>query len=153
MEHARHIFRVLFALVVLIAGFIVFRTYMVPNSYGFYGPYRFDNVAEQAARAPRHGGPESCQKCHPKEYGKRLAGVHKTVSCEVCHGAVAKHADKDKRIAPMPMEKTYRLCARCHAKLDSRPKEFPQVKLEEHVTDKLEGGVCLDCHDPHDPTP
>ncbi|MHB8877276.1 MAG: cytochrome C [Myxococcaceae bacterium] len=153
MEHARHIFRVLLVLVVLIAGFIVFRTWMVPDTYGFYGSYRFSNVAEQAARPPRHGGSESCQKCHPKQYGKKLAGVHKTVSCEVCHGPVSLHAAAEKRIAPASVEKTYKLCARCHAKLESRPKEFPQVVLEEHVNDKLEGGICLDCHDPHDPTP
>ena len=61
MESARHVFRVLFLLVVGIVIFVIGRTFLVPRSYGAYGPYRFDNVAEQAAiRLPQHAGAAAC---------------------------------------------------------------------------------------------
>jgi hypothetical protein len=38
-----------------------------------------------------------------------------------------------------------------------RPEKFPQVVLEQHLSDlgagPPEGKVCLDCHDPHSPKP
>jgi cytochrome c553 len=68
MEHARHVFRVVLVLVVVISAVVLTRGFLVPKSYGDYGAYRGDNVAEQAAiRPPRHGGPASCAPCHAKE--------------------------------------------------------------------------------------
>jgi hypothetical protein len=49
------------------------------------------------------------------------------------------------------VDRSYTLCARCHRKVDGRPKAFPQVELEEHVGGPVEGRVCLTCHDPHSP--
>ena len=87
MEHSRHVFRVLLLLLVAVVAFVLLRSFLVPKSYGDYGPYRAANVVEQAhVRAPRHGGADSCTACHAKEAEARAAGSHKTVSCEVCHG-------------------------------------------------------------------
>ncbi len=154
MEHARHVFRALLVLVVALTVFILGRGFLVPKSYGLYGPYRADNVAEQARiRAPRHGGPESCAPCHAKQATERAAGSHKTVSCEVCHAPLSVHVVDGVVKAKMPLDRSYTLCARCHRKIAGRPEKFPQVVLDQHVPVPVEGDVCLQCHNPHSPKP
>ncbi len=152
MEHARHVFRAALLLVIVIAVVSLGRGLLAPRSYGLYGPYRFDNVAEQAnVRPPRHAGAASCGACHKKRLDEQLAGAHKHVSCEVCHAPLASHASGGAKVAAMPVDRSFTLCARCHRRLVGRPAGFPQVDLEQHVQGKLEGGVCLDCHNPHSP--
>jgi len=158
MEHARHVFRVLFVLLLALVAFVLGRTLLVPKSYGVYGPYRFDNVAEQAsARPPLHGGAASCADCHDERFKKVAAGSHRNVSCEICHGPLGRHVKDGDVVAKMAVDRSFTLCARCHRKIEGRPEKFPQVVLEQHVhqqgPSKLEGKVCLECHDPHSPKP
>ncbi len=152
MEHARHVFRAGLVLVVGLAVVLLTRGFLVPRSYGQYGPYRFDNVAEQAnVRAPRHGGAASCASCHKQRQAEHAAGAHKAVSCEVCHAPLAAHVRDGARHGSMPVDRSFTLCARCHRRVVGRPAAFPQVDLEQHVPAALEGGVCLECHNPHSP--
>ncbi len=151
MESARHVFRVLFLLLVVVVAVVLGRSFLVPKSYGAYGPYRFDNVAEQAnARVPQHGGAASCGACHAERLKIVAEGAHRRVSCEICHAPLARHAAAGKVVAPMPVDRSYTLCARCHRKIDGRPAAFPQIVLAQHQ-DGVEGKVCVECHDPHSP--
>jgi hypothetical protein len=157
MEHARHAFRALLVLLVVVVAVSLGRGFLRPRSYGQFGSYRADNVGEQMRiRPPQHGGVASCAGCHGAQAEKRAAGSHKTVSCEVCHGPLAIHASAGKRIAAMPVDPSFTLCARCHRKILGRPETFPQVVLDQHVGDQggalpVQGRACLDCHDPHSP--
>lgn len=157
MEHARHVFRALLVLLVVIVAVSLGRGHLKPKSYGAFGSYRGDNVAEQAnVRPPQHGGVASCAACHGAQAQKRAAGKHATVSCEVCHGPLAIHASGGKRFAAMPIDPSFTLCARCHRKILGRPEKFPQVVLDQHVQEQggslpVQGRACLDCHDPHSP--
>jgi hypothetical protein len=152
MEHARHVFRIVLVLVVVITAVLLGRGFMVPKSYGTFGPYRADNVAEQMkARPPAHQGAASCTPCHKEKAQAHAGGGHKAVSCEVCHGPLLRHVADGKVTGPMPIDKAYTLCARCHRRIQGRPEKFPQVILEQHVTGKVEGSVCIDCHNPHSP--
>jgi hypothetical protein len=152
MEHARHVFRVALVLIGAIAAVLIGRGFLVPKSHGTFGPYRADNVAEQMkARPPAHHGSASCTPCHKAKAAQRTAGSHKSVSCEVCHGPLLRHVVDGKKIDKMPVDNSFILCARCHRRTQGRPEKFPQVVLEQHVTAKLEGPVCLECHDPHSP--
>lgn len=152
MEHARHVFRVVLVLLLAIVVIVVGRTVLIPKSYGMYGPYRFDNVAEQASvRPPLHGGADSCTECHAPRAKAHQIGVHKPVSCEICHGPLGRHVKDGKVFAKMPIDGSFTQCARCHRKIIGRPEKFPQVVLSQHVQTRLEGKVCLDCHDPHSP--
>lgn len=152
MEPARHVFRVLLLLLVVVAAVGLGRTLLVPRSYGAAGPYRFDNVAEQArARPPLHGGAASCAACHAERARKVSGGAHAKVSCEICHGPLGLHVREGAKVAEMRVDRSYALCARCHRKIDGRPAGFPQVALEQHVQGSLGPQVCLDCHDPHSP--
>ncbi|HZY04383.1 MAG TPA: cytochrome C [Anaeromyxobacteraceae bacterium] len=152
MEHARHVFRVALLLIAGLAVVSIGRTLLVPRSYGLYGPYRYDNVAEQMTiREPVHGGPAACGECHEKEFKKRAAGKHKTVSCEVCHAPKAYHVRADGSMESMPIDRSFGLCARCHRKIPGRPAKFPQVVLEQHLNGPPEGDACIQCHDAHSP--
>ena len=152
MEHARHVFRVALVLIVAIAAVLIGRGFLVPRSYGTFGAYRADNVAEQMRmRPPAHAGAASCTDCHKEKAKAHGAGSHKTVSCEVCHAPLLRHVVDGKVTGKMPVDKAYTLCARCHRRVQGRPEKFPQVVLEQHVTSQLEGAVCLECHDPHSP--
>lgn len=152
MEHARHVFRVALLLIAGLAVVSIGRTFLVPSSFGLYGPYRFDNVAEQMkVREPAHAGPAACGECHEKEFKKRAAGKHRTVSCEVCHAPKAFHVRADGSVETMPIDRSYTLCARCHRKILGRPAKFPQVVLEQHLNGPPEGEACIQCHDAHSP--
>jgi hypothetical protein len=157
MEHARHVFRALLVLLVVVVAVSLGRDALRPKSFGKYGSYRADNVAEQMnVRPPQHGGAASCAPCHAPQATKRTAGRHQTVSCEICHGPLALHVVDGKRIAAMPRDTSFTLCARCHRRILGRPEKFPQVVLEQHVRDQggalpVQGRACLDCHDPHSP--
>ena len=156
MEHARHVFRVLFVLLLALVAFVLGRTLLVPRSFGMYGNYRFDNVAEQAAiRPPLHAGAAACGECHDDKWKTLGAGAHQRVSCEICHGPLGLHVKDGDVVAKPAIDRSFTLCARCHRKILGRPAKFPQVVLEQHVQQmgptKLEGKVCLECHDPHSP--
>jgi hypothetical protein len=152
MEHARHVFRVLFVLLIAMVVFLIGRTLLVPKSYGLYGPYRFDNVAEQAnARPPLHGGSAACAQCHPDRAKLVSGGAHSAVSCEVCHAPLGHHVKDGDVVAKMNVDYSFTMCARCHRKIEGRAEAFPQVSLQQHVETRLEGKVCLECHDPHSP--
>lgn len=152
MEHARHVFRVALVLIVVLVVVFLARGFLVPASYGLYGPYRFDNVKEQMnVRAPLYAGAASCEQCHAEEFGKRASGSHKNVNCEVCHAPLALHVKADGSVVAPPVDRSFTLCARCHRRIFGRPLKFPQVVLEQHVPGPVQGKVCLECHDPHSP--
>ena len=152
MEHARHVFRVALVLVVALVAILIARGFLVPKSYGMYGPYRYDNVVEQMnVRVPAHRGPAACGECHSDQFTQRAAGSHKNVSCEICHVPFAMHVKEDGSVEAPVIDRSYTLCARCHRKIEGRPAKFPQVVLDQHVNGPVEGKVCLGCHDPHSP--
>ncbi|MHC4429080.1 MAG: cytochrome C [Planctomycetota bacterium] len=154
MEHSKHIIRAVLLLIAIAVVFVVVRHFLIPESYGEFGQYRFDSVAEFAARSPAHGGRGACAECHSDEADWVSEEEHRSISCEACHAPQATHAVGGEKIADMPVHRTTELCAWCHQQLTARPKTFPQVILVEHVTAKgatLTDGICLECHDAHDP--
>lgn len=157
MEHTKHIWRAVLIILCLPVGYILARHFLLPKSFGQAGHYRYDALADIAAKEPVHGDPDpakACGKCHEKQVAEKGADKHKSVSCEVCHGPLARHAQGDKKIADMPKNPNYKLCAVCHEKLESRPKEFPQVDLARHVgTAAISERACFECHSAHQPSP
>ncbi|MGB7555708.1 MAG: multiheme c-type cytochrome [Candidatus Korobacteraceae bacterium] len=145
-KDAGHLFRL--ASVFLVGGilFLVVRGFLVPRSFGEYGHYRGNAIAEIAARSPSYAGHQVCESCHADVLEVKSKGVHKRVACEACHGALAKHADDPASVQPAKLD-TAVLCVRCHEANIAKPKNFPQVVSAEHS-----GGVACDtCHHPHSP--
>ena len=154
LRHTKHIFRIVILLILGVVAIILGRSLFVPASFGQFGWFRGDNVAQQMAKPVRHGGDDSCQPCHAEQFDTHEGGQHAAVRCEGCHAPVTVHALDGKKTAAMPMLKSRELCLRCHRELDARPDDFPQIQARQHVDDN--GGdwdeeVCFQCHAPHAP--
>ncbi|MDO8526602.1 MAG: hypothetical protein Q7T03_02820 [Deltaproteobacteria bacterium] len=156
MQNSKHYFR---AGALVIGGlflFLLVRSFLVPSSFGKYGPYRGDNVREQMAKPTSYSAPNACADCHPDVWKKHSAGKHAPLPCQDCHAPLSQHFDLEKGelIGPMPIQKTSKLCLRCHLKLPSRPASFPQINPEDHlirVPEARQADVCFRCHNPHSP--
>jgi len=85
-----------------------------------------------------------CVDCHNDKYTLWQKGNHRVVSCENCHGPATAHL---KDGAPEVLNTSRDLCGTCHARLVSRPSDFPQVDMNTMGGD----AECITCHDPHEP--
>jgi hypothetical protein len=140
----KHVIRLLLLIGAFVVVAIVVRSYLIPDSFYVFGPYRADSVREIAADTPKFKGPDYCQACHEERHVEWSAGVHKTVKCEVCHGAAGDHPANGK--LPVPTE-TVKLCTLCHEAMPARPAAQPQIVVAEHAGTTQ----CITCHNPHFP--
>ena len=145
LKDAGHLLRFAFLFVLLFVVFLVVRHFVVPKSFGEYGHYRGAAIAEIAARPVKFAGHDTCETCHADILDAKKTGKHANVNCEACHGPLANHAN-DPSIAPAKLD-TAILCVRCHAASAAKPKNFPQVDVDQHSA----GIPCETCHKPHDP--
>jgi hypothetical protein len=138
-------------------GFLI-KSLLLPDSFGVYGPYRADAIKEAAEVPIRHGTNDSCFKCHPFEAKIHKAGLHKSISCEFCHGTYADHVTQGKKTGILPVktgEEITTLCLRCHnTEIKARSeKVIKTVALPDHLKDqqvKLTH-TCNQCHHVHAP--
>ena len=141
----KHIFR----LVSLIIGFVIAAVIAIPiltdDSFYRFGHYRADSVTEIAAKAPVYQTSRYCLACHTPRVALWSANSHKTVACEVCHGAAEGHPAKGK--LPIPKD-TLSTCTLCHEAMAGRPRTQPQVDPAKH---NPSGQQCTTCHNPHSP--
>ena len=145
-KDAAHLLRLA---VVFAIGFLIFallRSYLVPKSFGRYGHYRGDALAEIKAQPVHYAGHQACEACHSDVLDVKSKGKHAHVNCESCHGPLANHADDPGGVTPEKLD-TARLCVRCHEANTAKPKHFPQVASAEHSA----GLACNECHQPHSP--
>ena len=159
MKHTQHIWRAVIILIVLLVVFITIQHFLVPESFGLAGHYRYDSLSELMDKPIIHGNITACKKCHDNIQEERDKGKHVSVSCEVCHAPLAFHVKDDKKVDVMPINRSYTLCAYCHQKLEGRPKSFPQVTFKEHlvaqgaeILDKIPDKICITCHSVHSPS-
>jgi len=141
-----HLYRVaaLFAAGLLL--FFVARTFFIPKDFGVYGHYRAGALDDARARPIAYAGQAACVECHSDVGDLRKTSSHAHVSCETCHGPLAKHASGDDPAKPVrPDGRT--TCTRCHLESRSKPATFPQIVLQEHADE----GPCIACHTPHAP--
>ena len=147
MKDAEHLLRIA---VVFVMGLLVFfsvRAFFVPRSFGEYGHYRGDAIAETAALPIAYAGHQTCEECHSEVLEVKRRGKHAGVACEACHGPQAKHTEDPVALLPRLPDSAV-LCPVCHEASSAKPKSFPQVDTKEHS-----GGLaCNSCHKPHDPS-
>jgi len=145
-KDTEHLFRLAAVMLIAVVAFVVVRAAVVPKSFGQYGHYRGDAIAELASRPVGHAGHEVCEGCHSEIVDQKKLGRHAGLHCEACHGAQAKHADDPASFKPLKPD-TAVICARCHEANSAKPKSFPQVASADHS-----GGLaCNTCHQPHRP--
>jgi Zn ribbon nucleic-acid-binding protein len=112
-----------------------------------YGFHRQDVVAdtEKWASLPiNYVGSSVCNDCHQDKYSMWEKGNHDTVACENCHGPAREHLENS---SPETVDESRGLCGLCHARIVSRPSNFPQVNMDEMGGDE----ACDTCHNPHEP--
>jgi hypothetical protein len=154
IHHTKHYWRAAFLIVIGLVGFLALRAFLIPDSFGEYGFYRADNVQEQRDKPISFAKRGTCANCH-EGTATHEQGKHKTVQCQNCHAPLAVHVKDDEFIDEMPINRAPSLCLRCHRALPSRPHDFPQIVVKDHVgtiEHNLTSGACLECHKPHDPT-
>jgi hypothetical protein len=145
-KDAGHLFRLAAVFIVGVLAFIGLRAFLVPKSFGQYGHYRGNAIAEIAARPVSFAGHQACEDCHTDVLEKKKNGKHVHVNCEACHGALAKHAEDPGSVQPAKLD-TAVLCVRCHEANIAKPQGFPQVASADHSS----GAPCDTCHQPHSP--
>jgi hypothetical protein len=141
-----HLLRMAAVFLLGLIAFLAFRSAFIPKSFGRYGHYRGDAIAEITARPIAYAGHQACEMCHPEVAETKSKGAHAHVNCETCHGPLAKHADDPAALAPQKPN-VVRLCIRCHNENIAKPQGFPQVNAKEHSG----GQLCTTCHQPHGP--
>ncbi|MCK5481117.1 MAG: c-type cytochrome [Gammaproteobacteria bacterium] len=162
-----HIIRLILLIGVVGGVAIGAKVYFTPESFGDYGHYRADSVAEIAAATPIYQGSPSCKSCHSMRHTEWSANIHKAVACETCHGAAGLHPDGK---PPVPSDTrthsliargrydevtqklsiptdTVSLCTLCHAKMPARPTAQRQIEVSKHAGTQQ----CIVCHNPHSP--
>ena len=142
----------------MVGGGFLIKGLLVPESFGLYGSYRADAIDEEAGKPIRHGTNESCYSCHAFEAGIHRAGLHKTISCEFCHGPWADHVDGKKKIGTLPVKKGEEitaLCLRCHnTEIKARPEQvIKTVAMPDHLKSQhvKTSHTCNQCHHVHAP--
>ncbi len=134
-------------LAVLLFVFVGLRMLPAPAplaNFGFQPKNTAGNIEAWASLPLQYVQSAVCQSCHEDKYSLWAKGVHKTVSCEDCHGPARAHVETG---APEALDTSRGLCGLCHARLVSRPSSFPQVDMATMGGD----AKCVTCHDPHDP--
>ena len=156
MKHTKHYWRALFIILGALFVFLVVRAFLVPESFHKYGFYRGNNVAEQMGLKPVYGKKDACTDCHGDTVKLHAAAKHQSVQCQNCHAPLTRHIVDGEMVELMPIDRSPKLCLRCHRALPSRPKDFPQIIAKDHVgvvEEELEMGACLKCHNAHQPDP
>lgn len=148
MKIPDQIVRLSVPVVLITAGFMIGRSYLVPATFGELGHYRAAAVNEVASKNIRYAGREACALCHPDIVEVKRQGYHRDVGCEVCHGPAYNHTQDPVSHTPSaPRARGY--CPLCHGYLPARPTGSPQIIAETHNPPK----PCMSCHNPHDPKP
>jgi hypothetical protein len=142
-----HLKRLLLTGVVIVSLFLLLKNALTPESFGQYGHYRGNSMAEIAALPIHYVGNKSCEQCHDTIVTMKNEGYHSDLSCEGCHGAAYKHIknpEKEKLIKPNSRE----FCGKCHSINPARPeKAITQQNIKDHHPEDL----CSKCHNPHQP--
>ena len=139
--------RLAIAFAVFISLFLVLRHFLVPDTFGQYGFYRGASLSDNQSPPIHYAGQKACFECHQDIEDLKTTDVHKTISCEICHGPGQKHSESAEAADILrPAERES--CGVCHSKNAAKNQEvIMQIDLNEHNT----GKKCIECHNPHQP--
>ena len=151
MEHTKHIWRITLLLALLFFAVVIVRHFLIPDSFGEMGFYRYGALFEESNKEIVHGPPGSCGECHDDVSSATAAGGHSGVRCEVCHAPLTTHVKDGEVIGPMAINRSYKLCEYCHRLLLARPATVVQIDIREHLElgpdEAIPHEACAECHD------
>jgi hypothetical protein len=142
-----HVRRLILVFVIFIALFLFVRHFLVPESFGKYGPYRANALNDFDKLEIHYAGQQACLDCHQDIQDLKAKDVHSAIHCETCHGPGQKHViSSDSADIVIPGGRDF--CGNCHKKNAAKsPDAIKQVDLKEHNVPKN----CIECHNPHQP--
>jgi excinuclease UvrABC ATPase subunit len=139
--------RLALAFAIFISLFLVLRHFLVPDTFGKYGPYRAAALDDYAKLEIHYSGQQACFECHQDIEDLKAQDVHSEIHCETCHGPGQKHvvtSDTIDILIPPGRE----FCGKCHKLNAAKSKDaIIQIDLREHYIDKN----CIECHNAHRP--
>ena len=142
-----HIKRLILVFALVIALFLLARHFLVPETFGKYGPYRAASMDDYSLLEIHYSGQQACFDCHQDVQDLKAQDVHSGIHCETCHGPGQKHvvsSEASDILKPTGRE----FCGRCHGKNAAKLQEtIFQVDLAKHNV----GKNCTECHNPHQP--
>ena len=133
--------------ILFIVLFLVARHFLVPESFGEAGHYRFNSIEDNRAKPMHYAGIEACNECHDDYVLELRSNMHAGLICETCHGPGLAHYDNpDSARLIIPDQREH--CGLCHSYNPSRNSEvITMIDLNEHNVENQ----CIDCHNPHSP--
>ncbi len=132
---------------VFIIAFLVARHFLIPESFGKYGFYRADAIDEVALLPIKYAGKAVCIDCHTIEAEQLASDMHAGLSCELCHGPNAKHAEDYEVKEFLIKDGSRESCGRCHSlNLARKTEVIKQIDINTHHPLKEN---CIECHNPH----
>lgn len=142
-----HIRRLILVFAIFISLFLVARHFLVPDTFGKFGPYRAASLDDYSLIELHYSGQQACFECHQDIQDLKTQDVHSDIHCETCHGPGLKHVisgDAADILKPSGRE----FCGSCHILNAAKPKDaVNQVDLTKHNI----GKNCIECHNPHQP--
>lgn len=139
--------RLALAFAIFISLFLVARHFLVPDTFGKYGPYRAAAMDDYMSLEIHYSGQQACFECHQDIEDLKAQDVHSEIHCETCHGPGQKHVisgDAADILKPVGRE----FCGKCHAMNAAKKKNtINQIDLNKHNIDKN----CTECHNAHQP--
>ena len=139
--------RLALAFAIFISLFILLRNFLVPDTFGKYGPYRAAALNDYLPLEIHYSGQQACFKCHQDIEDKKAQDVHSDIHCETCHGPGQKHVVSSKAGDVLkPSDRDF--CGSCHVINAGKLKStINQIDLNKHNV----GKNCIECHNPHQP--
>jgi hypothetical protein len=139
--------RLAVAFAIFISLFLVLRHFLIPDTFGKYGPYRAASLDDYSSLEIHYAGQQACFSCHQDIEDEKSMDVHNTLHCETCHGPGQKHVLSG--VATDIFKPSGReFCGKCHSLNAARKIDaVNQVDLTKHNI----GKNCTECHNPHQP--
>ena len=139
--------RILPLFAVFVFLFLLIRYFLIPESFGEHGHYRFNSVEDNKKKEIHYAGKELCAECHEDHVENLKTDLHADLSCETCHGPGLAHSVLEDA-ASISIEGDRQFCGLCHSLNPSRKmKVVVQVDIQDHNIEKK----CIECHNPHMP--
>ncbi len=150
-QNSQHLLRIAGLFLLGLVLFVLLRAVFIPKGFGEFGHYRSGALADNRSRPVVFAGKKACLECHTDVEEAQKGSRHAALSCEVCHGAQAAHANAADPSAQKPKlpeaAAIARLCLGCHEANVAKPKGFKQIDSKTHMG----GKVCTECHSHHAP--
>jgi len=136
------------ALVLIIRGFVVPKSFGIHERGYMYGWYNKNNENYWKDFKVKYRSSEYCKDCHSGNYSSIMQTPHAIIQCENCHDPAIDHPENPQKLE---INRSREQCLRCHSRLSYPTSD--RAKIRGIDPDKHNPGIeCAACHNPHKPS-